>query len=89
MGAKMKIAKEIGKAALAGPVNYAVGKAKGAALGVAKKNFKRGVKTAVGVAKHVSSGGMQPKSPSYATKKLLSESRALSYGQLAATKTRR
>lgn len=82
----MKIAKEIGKAALAGPVNYAVGKAKGAALGVAKKNFKRGVKTAVGVAKHVSSGGMQQP---YAAKKLLSESRALSYGQLAATKTRR
>jgi hypothetical protein len=84
----MKIAKEIGKAALAGPVNYAVGKAKGAALGVAKKNFKRGVKTAVGVAKHVSSGGVQ-QNPSYAAKKLLSESRALSYGQLAATKTRR
>ena len=86
----MKIAKEVGKAALAGPVNYAIGKAKGAALGVAKKNFKRGVKKAVGVAKHVSSGGMQqPPRPSYATKKLLSENRALSYGQLAATKTRR
>lgn len=88
MVAQNLIAKEVGRAA----IRHGVGVAAGAALGAAKKIGKHAIKASVSGGKKVAGAIMnrpKPKPIPYAAKKLLSEKRALSYGDLAATKTRK